>query len=145
MSGSGATRFECLWKPVEGADVGTVTVTPDGGTVSSLVVVVRDASPGDICVLEQEWDGQLGPSYTADFLLAYSGLDVVNFPDYGPYEGKTYWTWAAGNWCYPQDPVEGMRADPNGEPLHLQVNFRVKKGTTIDVVLSPAHDLTWTP
>jgi hypothetical protein len=124
---------------------GAVTVTPDGGAISGLVVFVRDASPGDICVLKQEWDGQTGPDFVAEFQLAYSGLDLEEFPDYEPYEEEDYWSYGGTNWCYPQDPVEGMRPDPNGEPLHLQVNFRVKKGTTVNIDLSPGQDTTTTP
>ncbi|MDF1596846.1 MAG: hypothetical protein P1T08_12280 [Acidimicrobiia bacterium] len=145
INGSGATRFECLWTPAPSeTEIGTVTVTPLGGAISNLVVFVRDASPGDICVLKQEWADQTGASYTATFDLAYGYLprdadwdpDDI-YPDYAPYENETYWSLGGQHWCYPQDPIKGMRADPNGKPLHLQVNFRIKKGTMVDIVLDP--------
>ena len=145
IDGSGATRFECLWTPEEtGIATGSVTVTSSDETISGLVVFVRDASPGDICALKQEWGDQNGPSYEASFDLAYGLLpddadwDPDNiYPDYEPYENETYWSFGGQHWCYPQDPINGMRGDPNGEPLHLQVNFRIKKGTMVDIVLDP--------
>lgn len=136
---SGLNRLECLWTPEEkDTESGTVTVRPTSGAISGVVVFVRDASPGDICVLEQDWDAQTGPPYTASFALVYGDLpDDVN-PDFGPFENQTYWKWDAGHWCYPQDGA--MRDDPNGKPLHLKLSFRATKGTEVEIVLSPAQD-----
>lgn len=136
---SGLIKFECLWTPAESAtDVGTVTVEATEGSISGVVVFVRDDSPGDICVLEQDWDGQTGPSYTASFDLAYGPL---NEP-FSDYSGQTYWTWDSGQWCYPQDGDFNMREDSNGKPLHLRADFRAKKGTTVEITLFPPQATT---
>ncbi len=150
IPGSSRTLFECLWTPEEGvASTGTITVSPAEGAITYLAVAVRDAAPGDICVMQSEWDDNAGSGYTTSFDLAYSNLpDDADwdpddlYPDFAPYEDQTYWSFGGTHWCYPQDTVAGMRDDPNGKPLHLLVNFRAKKGTVAEVVLSPPQDPT---
>ncbi|MDF1596843.1 MAG: hypothetical protein P1T08_12265 [Acidimicrobiia bacterium] len=147
LSGTGTIRFECLWTPAESdTGVGTVTVKavdpisrePVEGPISRVIVFVLDDSPGDICVLEQDWEGHTGPSYTASFDLAYSEMT----DPFSWYSNQTYWTWDAGHWCYPQDGDFDMRDDSNGKPLHLRVDFRAKKGTTVEITLSPPQATT---
>lgn len=136
----GRVGLECLWTPADnGALVGTITVEPSS-PISQLVVFVRDSSPGDICVLKQL--GKVDSPYVASFNLFYPVLSEDFDPpyepyNYAPYVDKTYWTWNAPNWCYPQDPIVGMREDLNGEPLHLNVGFLAKKNTTVTVSLNP--------
>jgi hypothetical protein len=144
VPGPGFTSFECLWTPEnDGSTTGTVTVEATAGSISGPVVFVRDASPGDICLLQQEWDG---PPFSASFDLAYGDLpddDLWDpddlYPDFAPYENQTYWTFGGTHWCYPQDAPLGMRDDPNGEPLHMLVNFRAKKNTTVEITLTPTQ------
>ena len=143
IPGPGRVTFECLWTPEEpvAAPVeGTATISPSG-RVSQLTVMVLDSYPGDICVIEQEWDGQDGPDFVASFLLSYADLDDDLYPDSAPYEDKTYWSFGGTNWCYPQDPVPGappeVREDLNGKPLHLYVDFVAKKNATVNVALYP--------
>lgn len=123
LSGTGSLGFECDWTPKnDGPTTGTVTVTVISGEVSRVVVFVRDSAPGDICVLEQ-WDKATGTVFEASFPLK---------------DGRgTYWDQGGTNWCEPFDPVAGQRTDLNGDPLHLRVNVRAKKGTVIEVSLSP--------
>jgi hypothetical protein len=137
LSGTGGVGVECLWTPTNnGSPVGTVTVTEVSGSVSSLVVIVRDAAPGDICVLEQDLADQSGPSYETTFDLAYEDVPA----GYEEWAGQTYWTFGGTHWCAPQDPVlDSTREDPNGEPLHLMVNLRAKKNTRISVSLFPGQ------
>ncbi len=137
ISATGRTEVECLWTPKNaGTIVGSVTVEADPGAISGVVVFVRDDSPGDICVLEQDWDGQTGPSYTASFDLAYGDL-----PDpFAEYANQTYWSWDGPHWCYPQDGDSDMRDDSNGKDLHLHVSFRAKKGSTVDITLNPPQE-----
>jgi hypothetical protein len=121
--GSGFTSFECLWTPQnDGSTTGTVTVEATEGSISGLVVFVRDASPGNICVLQQEWDG---PPFTASFPLADGDTD--------------YWDFGGTHWCWHVEGF-GMRDDPNGAPLHMLVNFRAKKNTTVEITLSPTQE-----
>ncbi len=146
IAGSNRTMFECLWTP-EFADTafGTVTVTPVEGAIRYLAVAVRDDSPGDICLLKNEWDGS--PPFVASFDLAYGDLpdDEVwdpndLYPDFAPYEGQDYWSLGGTHWCYPTDGVDGRREDTNGKPLHLHVALRADKGTTIEVALFPNQE-----
>ena len=143
VPGPGRVTFECLWTPegpVAAPVEGTATISPSG-RVSQLTVMVLDSYPGDICVVEQEWDGQDGPDFVASFLLSYADLDDDLYPDSAPYEDKTYWSFGGTNWCYPQDPVPGappeVREDLNGKPLHLYVDFVAKKNATVNVALYP--------
>jgi hypothetical protein len=126
LSGTGSLGFECDWTPRNnGATTGTVTVTVISGEVSRVVLFVRDSSPGDICVLEQWWKAT-GTVFEASFPLAD-----------GP---ETYWNQGGTNWCEPFDPVAGQRTDLNGDPLHVRVNVRAKKGTVVEVTLSPGAE-----
>ena len=136
---SGLNKLECLWTPAESAtDAGTVTVEGTEESISGVIVFVRDDSPGDICVLEQDWEGHTGPAYSASFNLAYGEMT----DPFSGYSDQTYWTWDAGHWCYPQDGDFDMRDDSNGKPLHLRVDFRAKKGTTVAITLSPPQATT---
>ncbi len=125
LRGTGNLGFDCDWTPKEdGVTTGTVTVTVTSGEVSRVVVFVRDSAPGDICVLKQ-WDKATGTVFEASFPL----VD----------ERGTYWD-NGTNWCEPFDPIVGQRSDLNGEPLHVRVNVRAKKGTDVEVSLSPGQD-----
>jgi len=98
-------------------------VTETSGDVSSVAVFIRDSAPGDICAIER-WDKAIGTEFIASFPLEYGG--------------QTYWD-GGTNWCEPFDPVLGQRSDLNGEPLHVLVNVRGKKGTVVTVSLSPGQ------
>ncbi|RLE13346.1 MAG: hypothetical protein DRJ28_07525, partial [Actinobacteria bacterium] len=50
----------------------------------------------------------------------------------------TYWD-NGTNWCEPFDLILGQRSDLNGEPLHVRVGVRAKKGTVVEVSLSPGQ------
>jgi hypothetical protein len=122
LSGTGQQGFECHWTPeVSSDEMGTVTVETVSGEITRLVIFVRDSSPGDICVLEQD---TLGPLVESSFPLIY--------------EGENYWE-SPIHWCERFDPVAGQREDLNGEPLHLRVNFRGKRGTEVLISLSPGQ------
>jgi len=152
FSGSGVHRFECDWTPSDpGTDnpEGVIRVEKQGsGEVSHLVVMVRDSSPGDIC--ELDWEGKtiedsewyVGP-LTSDLDLTFPLSD----DDRG-----TYWEFEffdnfdikkesnGEHWCGPYDPIDGLRDDLNGDPLHLAVNMRAKKDTTVTITLSQRSD-----
>jgi hypothetical protein len=125
IEGAGSETFECDWSPAYDASrqSGTVNVTVDAGEVSRLVVFVRDSNPGDICVLK-EWDRPSSNSFEVSFPLVLGD--------------ETYWQHAT-NWCSRFDPVAGTRDDLNGDPLHLSVNVRGKKGTSVEVTLTPGQ------
>ena len=127
LLGTGNLGFDCDWTPEESiATTGTVTVTVPSGEVSRVVVFVRDSAPGDICVLK-EWDKATGTVFEASFPL----VDEVG--------GRgTYWD-NGTNWCEPFDPIVGQRSDLNGDPLHVRVGVRAKKGTVVEVSLSPGQ------
>lgn len=114
--------IECEWTPAfDGeAPAGTVTATATG-SVSWLVMVVRDSNPGDICVLE-EWDRPSASVLEASFPLV-SG-------------NESYWE-SPVHWCSRFDGAAGTRDDLNGEPLNVVVNLRGKKGTIVEVSLDP--------
>lgn len=156
---SGPVELECLWTPVEpevrntmdGVE-GKVTVTPVDG-ISELLVFVRDDSPGDICLLAQKAETQaVDGSFVGSFDLSYEAPPALHEDWETPYpaifeyyEHQTYWSFNhfggdgenGMHWCYPQDGIEGMREDLNGEPLHLLVRFRAKKDfTQISVTLT---------
>ena len=146
IPGSNRTVFECLWTP-EAAEttVGSVSVNPFEGTIRYLAVFVRDDSPGDICLLRNECDGQ--PPFVASFDLAYGNLPDDEtwdpddlYPDFAPYENQTYWSFGGIHWCYPMDGVDGMREDTNGAPLHLYVALRAEKDTTVQIALFPNQE-----
>ena len=149
ITGNGRVGVECLWTPAADVSVeGTVTVTPNRA-ISSLVVFVRDSSPGDICMLEQP--GKADAPFVASFDLAYGelaepdGWDPYNiYPNFSDWTGQNYWDFSyegdGAHWCYPQDGVQGMREDLNGKPLHVNVGWIAKKNTTVDVALFPAQE-----
>lgn len=146
IPGANRTMFECLWTP-EVADTafGMVTVDPVEGAIRYLAVTVRDDSPGDICLLQNEWDGSA--PFVASFDLAYSDLpdDEVwdpndLYPDFAVYENQTYWSFGGTHWCYPTDGVDGMREDTNGKPLHLYVALRAERDTTVQIALFPNQE-----
>ena len=164
IPGKGQTSFACLWTPVqvgEGAKVATVTVSGIEGKLKGLpTVFVRDDAPGDICLLEQEWENQTGPVYVAEFALVYDNEEGFP-PDYDGFPVDYYDDWfdhsywdlryeseyvpgpavVGAYWCGPQDPVlETIRFDTNGTPLHFQLNFNAKGGGQIDITLSPAQE-----
>ncbi len=126
--------FQCLWTPEAGdAETATIAVTYTN-PLRHLVVFVRDADPGDICVLEQEWDDQPGPTLAASFPLADERGSYWGYTN--PDDGQWY---VGEHWCEPYDPVVGQRADPNGEPLHVSVSFRAPRGTDVTVTLDPGQ------
>jgi len=111
---AGQGFFECDWTPEVSSDgMGTVTVETVSGEVTRLVIMVRDSSPGDICVIEQ-LGKPIASVVEATFKLVY--------------EGENYWD-SPIHWCERLDTVDGQREDFNGEPLHLRVNFRGKRDT----------------
>jgi len=154
-------NYECLWTPENPGTAplsGTVKVGPLDG-VSSLMVFVRDDSPGDICLLAQEAEDQTEPdgSFVGSFNLAYGTMDDIvegagwdprdypedeRPPSFEPYVGQTYWTFGGTHWCYPQDGMANMRQDLNGPPLHLWVKFRANPRVTsaVWVTLTPAQE-----
>ncbi len=145
--------FECDWiLPDEAPEAvvdGVVTVRLDEGEVSGLVVMVRDSSPGDLCELSwpgktsRGWEWYQGPLTGAldltfpltDNRGTYWAFDYLdNSGDLQPSTGE--------HWCGPYDPIDGLRDDLNGEPLHLRVildgNKNKNKETAIvSVTLSP--------
>jgi hypothetical protein len=124
LSTTGQQGFECDWTPEVSSDgMGTVTVETVSGEVTRLVIMVRDSSPGDICVIEQ-----LGKPIAS--------VVEATFPMV--YEAENYWD-SPIHWCESFDPVAGQREDFNGEPLHLRVNFRGKRGTEVLISLSPGQ------
>jgi len=125
LRGTGDLWFDCKWTPKNTGDAeGTVTVTVANGEVSRVVVFVLDSAPGDICILEQWQRGATGTVFEASFPLE---------------DGRgTYWD-GGTNWCEPFDPVAGQRTDLNGEPLHVRVGVRAKKGTVVEVSLYPGQ------
>jgi len=124
LRGTGDLWLDCEWTPQDnGAMTGTVTVTVANGEVSRVVVFVLDSAPGDICILEQWQRGATGNVFIAEFPLIYE-------------DETTYWD-NGTNWCEPFDPILGQRSDLNGEPLHVRVGVRAKKGTVVEVSLYP--------
>jgi len=81
-----SSDLQCLWTPSQesGASVGTITVD---GQVDRLVVFVRDADPGDICVLEPNLEDGSEPPYEVSIPL---------IDDRG-----SYWDFTEGHWCEP--------------------------------------------
>jgi len=150
--GKGNTSFECLWTPVkvgDGAKFATVTISGlEGGVEGPPVVLVRDDSPGDICLLVQDWGVQTGPVYVESFDLYYDRV-----PDgYEAWLGHSYWDLeydseyiptepvVGAYWCSPQDEIlETIRIDTNGTPLHFQVNFSARGGGQFEITLSPGQ------
>lgn len=129
LAGGGTVEFECLWSPADpGSDgnwAGRVGITARdqlGSLVElgSLVVFVRDSSPGDVCLLEQ-LSQPAGSLFEFDVPLVY-GTDE-------------YWAGNQESWCGRFDDGGG-RDDLNGEPLHLSVNFRSKRNTSVDISLT---------
>ena len=152
ITGKGNASFECLWTPERGESVdppsvATVTISDlDGGVKGPPYVFVRDDSPGDICLLEQEWAGQTGPTYVGTFDLVYGSVESL--PDgYEAWANSSYWDFVyedspaapvvGAHWCAPQDPVlDSLRYDTNGTPLHLQIGFNARGGGSLTVTLS---------
>jgi hypothetical protein len=120
-----SSGFQCRWTPSQesGARVGKITVEPVGGQVDRLVVFVRDADPGDICVLEQSLEDRSEPPYEVSIPL----MD----------ERGSYWDFTDGHWCEPYDPVDGQREDPNGMPFVVDISFKVKRGTQAKITITP--------
>jgi hypothetical protein len=121
----GRVEFECDWTPAhdEAALSGHVGVRVLSGEMSRLVIFVRDSNPGDICALEQ-WDRPAADEFEAAFPLIVGN--------------ETYWG-APTHWCSRFDPVSGTREDSNGDPLNLFIGLRGKKGTVIEVTLTPGQ------
>ena len=75
ITGKATTSFTCAWRPINnGSPTAAVTISEITGAIPGPpVVFVRDDSPGDICVLMQDddWAGQTGPEYVAEFDLFY--------------------------------------------------------------------------
>ena len=125
VAGGGSIQFECLWTPkdprtpkdppTDGNWAGKVGVE---GELGSLVVFVRDDSPGDICLLEQ--------------LTQPEATEFFEFPLVVGHD--QYWD-DQTSWCKHFEP-ESARVDLNGPPLHLSVGFRSKRGTTVTITLS---------
>lgn len=120
-----SSGFECLWTPSQesGSLVGTITVEPLDGQIDRLVVFVRDADPGDICVLEQNLEDESEPPYEVS-------IPLVD-------ERGSYWDFTDGHWCEPYDPIDGQREDPNGMPLVVDISFKVKRGTQAKISITP--------
>lgn len=124
VAGGGSIQFECLWSPAEpaaeteGPWYGRVGISTDKA-LGSLVVFVRDDSPGDICLLEQLTQPE-GTVFEFEFPLVV-GEDQ-------------YWENHQTSWCKHFEPSD--RVDLNGPPLHLSVGFRSKRGTTVTITLS---------
>ncbi len=116
--------FECLWTPSQGAGltIGTITIEPFG-QLDRVLVFVRDASPGDICALEQGLDDTSEPPWEV----------MIPLED----ERGTYWDFTEGHWCEPYDPVAGQRDDPNGLPLHVQIGFKARRGAEARITITP--------
>jgi hypothetical protein len=150
--------FECDWiLPDEAPDAvvdGVVTVHLDEGEVSGLVVMVRDSSPGDFCDLYwpekpsrgSEWyDGPLTGDLELTFPLnddrgTYWDFDYLD--NSGVLQSST-----GAHWCGPYDPIDGLRNDLNGDPLHLRVFFdgnknKNKETAIVSVTLSPVQEVT---
>lgn len=123
LGSSGVTRFDCDWSPTfaTAATSGVINVSTVSGELTHLVVFVRDSSPGDICVLEQR-KRPIAPEFEASFPLRVGD--------------ESYWD-TPTHWCSRFDPVDGTRADLNGDPLHLSVSIRAKRGTVVEVSLTP--------
>jgi len=116
----GVTNLFCDWTPEPSPDGGKVTVTVTSGEIGGLVIWVLDSLPGNICVLEQI--NKPTNEESASFNLA---------------EGKeTYWNTGGSDWCAQYD-VYGPKADLNGEPLYVRVQFRAKKYTVVTISLTP--------
>lgn len=124
VPGGGSIQFECLWTPkdprtpkdppTDGNWAGKVGVE---GELGSLVVFVRDDSPGDICLLEQ--------------LTQPEGTEFFEF---ALVDGSSQYWDDPTSWCKHFEPSD--RVDLNGPPLHLSVGFRSKRGTTVTITLS---------
>lgn len=126
--------FECEWSPSDSTPTpadGTVAVEVTRGSITYLAVSVRDSSPGDICVLESEWLDASGESLMP---LGAGSAVVATFPLV--YGGESYWD-APVHWCSRFDPIDGIRADLNGDPLHFQIYLRAARGTDIAFFLTP--------
>ncbi len=137
----GSVRFDCEWTPKDTGTDGTVTVEVIRGEISKVAVWVLDDFPGDICVLNQ-WNN----AKTKDNVFKVD-VPLVNA------EIETYWentrdlhhgVFHAENgahWCaqFDDNRVEPL-ADLNGNPLHVAMNLRVRKGTVVEVTLTPAQD-----
>ena len=121
----GSSGIECLWTPSQesGLVSGTITVEPLNGQIDRLVVFVRDADPGDICVLEQNLEDRSEPPYAVSIPL----MD----------QRGTYWDFPDGHWCEAYDPIDGQREDPNGMALIVDINFKVKRGTQVRITITP--------
>ena len=151
VTGKGNSGFECLWTPSnDGSTTATVTISGlEGGVVGPPMVFVRDDSPGDICLLVQDWGDQTGPVYVAEFYLQYDEEDEV--PEgYEEWLGHSYWDFlyddndpqtdpiVGAHWCAAQDPIQdSIRLDTNGTPLHFMVGFNARGGGQLNITLSP--------
>jgi hypothetical protein len=148
----GTTRFECDWilpaEAPEGVEyIGGITALLVEGQVRTFTVMVRDSSPGDLC--ELSWDGKTpGDWEWYEGQLTADGLDLT-FPlsdDRGTYwdfvyvdnDGATQLS-SGEHWCGPYDPIEGLRAELNGDPLHLALTMRAARGTVVEVALDPVR------
>jgi hypothetical protein len=113
----------CDWTPVYDASALTarVGVEVTSGEVVRVVIFVRDSDPGDVCALEQ-WDRPATDSFEAFFDLVVGD--------------ETYWD-ASTHWCSHLDEIAGTRSDLNGDPLHVQVNYRGTKDSSVRITLKP--------
>lgn len=140
--------FECDWAPVnDGASQGIVTVS---GEVSRVVVMVRDSSPGDLCELSwpgktsRGWEWYEGP-LTGALDLTFPLTDTRGIYwdfDYMDNNGDPVMGSTGEHWCGLYDPIDGLRDDLNGDPLHLFVILdgnknKNKENASVNVTLSP--------
>jgi hypothetical protein len=130
----GTFDYDCEWTPVDGdprPDVGLVTVRVDQGEVTDVVMIVNDSYPGDLCLYQPEWlDERTGES----LMPLEPGESVTGaFPLV--FEGEAYWD-SPENWCSRFDEY-GPKEDLNGDPLHLKVQLRARRGTIVIVTLDP--------
>jgi hypothetical protein len=153
IGGREQVAFECEWAP-QGNDpsTGTIAVIKVSGEVSHLVVMVRDSSPGDLC--ELSWPGKTSRGWEWYQGPLTGALDLT-FPltdDRGTYwafdyldNGGSLQSSTGAHWCGPYDPIDGLRDDLNGDPLHLRVILdgnknKNKENASVSLTLSPVQE-----
>lgn len=129
--------YDCVWSPT-GAEprpeVATVAVGVTSGEVSYVSVIVNDSYPGSLCLFQREWLNE----ETGESLMPLESGEWVTglFPLV--YEGESYWD-VPVQWCSRFDQY-GPKDDLNGDPLHLSVHLRARKGTDVTITLDPCPD-----